>query len=207
MRFYDCFYVYDILMDEECKKISNRWRFVSCISDKLFMFSVYELLKLRQYGIMCCACGSYNIVLICHIYTYINIRTHNTHTHTHTRTQGFCLNFIQSVMACLNFQNTYFRKHLLMAAFIRFRSNCFSEHLKVDAAFIEQPSYFLLGIFLLKNHPENTYLHSHFHEEREFHHCFSSCFHHYFLRRHSSKTFVHWRNIKILISLKRHFQR
>ena len=154
MRFYDCFYVYDILMDEECKKISNRWRFVSCISDKLFMFSVYELLKLRQYGIMCCACGSYNIVLICHIYTYINIRTHNTHTHTHThthaRTQGFCLNFIQSVMACLNFQNTYFRKHLLMAAFIRFKNTSFSENLKVDALFIKQPSYILLGIFLCK---------------------------------------------------------
>ena len=97
-------------------------------------------------------------------------------------------------MACLNFQNTYFRKHLLMAAFIRFRSNFFSEHLKVDAVFIEQPSYFLLGIFLLKNHPENTYLHSHFHEKREFHHWFSSCFRRYFLRRHSSKTFLYWRN-------------
>ena len=32
---------------------------------------------------MCC--GSYNIVLICHIYTYINIPVHTyTHTHTHT---------------------------------------------------------------------------------------------------------------------------
>ena len=30
---------------------------------------------------MCC--GNYNIVLICHIYTYINIPVH-THTHTHT---------------------------------------------------------------------------------------------------------------------------
>ena len=59
-------------------------------------------------------------------------------------------NFIQSVMACLNLQNTYFRKHLLMATFIRFRSTCFSEHLKVDALFIKQPRCFLLGIFLFK---------------------------------------------------------
>ena len=39
-------------------------------------------------------------------------------------------------MACLSFQNTYFREHLLMAAFIRF-STYFSEHLKVDAFFIK----------------------------------------------------------------------
>ena len=97
------------------------------------------------------------------------------------------LNFIQSVMACLNFQNVYFRKHLLMAAFIRFRSTCFSEHLKVDALFIKQPSYFLLGIFLFKKYPQKT---------RSF--ILTSmrrgnsiiAFHHYFLRRHSSKLFL-----------------
>ena len=105
-------------------------------------------------------------------------------------------------MACLNFRNTYFRKHLLMATFIRFRSTCFSEHLNVDDLFIKQPSYFLLGIFLFKESPKkNTYLHSHFHEERAFHHCFSSCFYHFFLHCHSSKTFLYWRNIKILIPL------
>ena len=60
-------------------------------------------------------------------------------------------------MACLNFQNTYFRKHLLMAAFIRFRSTCFSEHLKVDALFIKQPNYFFLGIFLLQKSPQKTH--------------------------------------------------
>ena len=92
-------------------------------------------------------------------------------------------------MACLNFQNTYFKKHLLMAAFIRFRSTGFSEHLKVDALFIKQPRYFLLGIFLFKESSKNTYPHSHFHEEREFHHCFPLRFHYYFLRRHSSKLF------------------
>ena len=57
-------------------------------------------------------------------------------------------------MACLNFRNTYFRKHLLMAAFICCRRTCFSKHLKVDALFIKQPSYFLLGIFLFKESPK-----------------------------------------------------
>ena len=110
---------------------------------------------------------------------------------------------MQSVMACLNFQNTYFRKHLLLAAFIRSKSTCFSKHTKVDALFIKQTSYFLLVIFLFKELPKKkTYLHSHFHGEREFHHCFSSYFHHYFLCRHSSKTFLYWRNIKILIFFK-----
>ena len=68
--------------------------------------------------------------------------------------QGLFLNFIQSVMACLNFQNTYFREHQLTAAFIRFRSTCLSEHRKVDIFFIKQPSYFFLGIFLLKESPK-----------------------------------------------------
>ena len=55
-------------------------------------------------------------------------------------------------MACLNFQNTYFREHLLIVAFIRFESTCFSEHLKVAAAFfIKQPCHFFLGIYL-KSH-------------------------------------------------------
>ena len=44
-----------------------------------------------------------------------------------------------------------------MAAFIRFRSTCFSEHLKVDALFIKQPSYFLLRIFLFKESPKKTH--------------------------------------------------
>ena len=64
---------------------------------------------------------------------------------------------------------------------------------------------FYLEYFYLKNHPKNTHLHSHFHEEREFHHWFS-CFYHYLLRRHSSKTFLYRRNIKILIYLKWHLQ-
>ena len=32
---------------------------------------------------LCFACGSYNIVLTCHIYTHANAHTH-THTHAHT---------------------------------------------------------------------------------------------------------------------------
>ena len=51
--------------------------------------------------------------------------------------EGLFLNFKQSVMACLNFQNTYFREHLLIAAFICFKSTCLSGHLKVDALFIK----------------------------------------------------------------------
>ena len=69
-------------------------------------------------------------------------------------TQGLFLNFIQSVMAFLNFQNTYFGKHLLMAAFIHFRSTCLSEHRKGDVSFIKQSSYFFLGIFSLKESPK-----------------------------------------------------
>ena len=65
-------------------------------------------------------------------------------------------------------------------------------------------SFFLIT-FLFKESPKNnTNLHCHFHDEREFHHCFSLCFHHYFLRRYSSKSFFYLRNLKILISLKRH---
>ena len=52
------------------------------------------------------------------------------------------------------FQNTYLRKQLLMPAFIRFSSTCLSEHHKVDAFFIKQPNYFVLGIFLFKESPK-----------------------------------------------------
>ena len=65
-------------------------------------------------------------------------------------------------------------------------------------------AFFLSEYFYLKNHPKNTYLHSHFHDVREFHHCFSSCFHDYILLLHSSTTFPYSRNLKILISFKRH---
>ena len=62
------------------------------------------------------------------------------------------------------------------------------------------------AIFFSKNFiwrvtQKSTYLHSRFNDERKFHHCFSSCFHGYFLRRHSSKTFLYRRNLNILISL------
>ena len=61
-------------------------------------------------------------------------------------------------MACLNFQNTYFRKHLSIAVFIRFRCTCFLEHLKVDALFIKQLSDFFLGIFLFKESPKKKHV-------------------------------------------------
>ena len=78
-------------------------------------------------------------------------------------------------MSCSNFQNNSFRKHLLMAP-------------KWMLSSLSNRAMFYWECFYLKNHPKNTYLHSHFHEEREFHHCFSSCFHHYFLCFLSSKT-------------------
>ena len=65
----------------------------------------------------------------------------------------FYLNFAQSVVAGLNFQNIYFKKRLLMDA-IRCRSTCFSEHFKVDAFFIKQPCYCFFGILLFKESPK-----------------------------------------------------
>ena len=53
--------------------------------DKLCEFSVYELSKLRQYVILCCASGNYNIVFICHFYSFMDTHTH-THTHRDTHT-------------------------------------------------------------------------------------------------------------------------
>ena len=90
------------------------------------------------------------------------------------------------------FKSFCLREHLLMVAFIRFR--CFSEHLKVDALFIKRPSYFFLGIILFKESPpppppkkkkqtkqnKKKRLHSHFHEEAEFRHCFLPCFYLFF---------------------------
>ena len=68
--------------------------------------------------------------------------------------QGLCLNFIQSVMDCLNFQNTYFRKYLLMVAFIRFRSTCFSKTSKWILSSLSNSAIFYLEYFYLKNHPK-----------------------------------------------------
>ena len=89
-----------------------------------------------------------------------------------------------------------FQEHLSMAAVIRFGSTCFSEHLKAAAAFfIKKPYYFFLGIYLFKESYKETWSS---HDEREFHHYFSVCFHHYFLRPHSSKTFIYWQNLNYM---------
>ena len=42
--------------------------------------------------------------------------------------------------------------------------------------------------FCLKNHLKNRYRHAYFHESK-FHHCFSSCYHHYFLHSSLFKNF------------------
>ena len=74
----------------KCNKISNKQKFASCISDKLFKFLVYELLKLRQYAILFCTCGNYNFLNyndasfdLPHLYIHQHARAH-THTHAHT---------------------------------------------------------------------------------------------------------------------------
>ena len=41
-----------------------------------------------------------------------------------------------------------------MAAFTRFKFTSFSEHIRVDAIFIKQRNYFLLGTFLFKESPK-----------------------------------------------------
>ena len=74
-------------------------------------------------------------------------------------------------MACLNFQERYFRPFFLMAGFIRFRSTWFSEHLKVDAlSSLSNGAIFFSKYFYLKITQRNMYIHSHFHDKREFHH-------------------------------------
>ena len=90
----------------------------------------------------------------------MNLNASNCHLSKMNSIRGFSrtlLNLMQSVMACLNFRKTYFRKHLLLAAFIRSKSTCFSKHTKVDALFIKQTSYFLLVIFLFKELPKKKH--------------------------------------------------
>ena len=66
---------------------------------------------------------------------------------------------------------------------------------------------FFSEYFYLKNHPKtHTFILTSMRTGSSITR-FWKCFHHYFLRRHSSKTFLYWRNIKIFISLQRHFQR
>ena len=62
---------------------------MSCISDKLLKFSIYELLQLHQFVILCCICGYFSIFLIFYIYTNINIPESacahtQAQTHAHT---------------------------------------------------------------------------------------------------------------------------
>ena len=54
----------------------------------------------------------------------------------------------------------------------------FANTLKWMLSSLSNQAIFFLQYFYLKDHPKNMYLHSNFHEDREFHHCFSSCFHH-----------------------------
>ena len=58
--------------------------------------------------------------------------------------------------------------------------------------------FFSRNIFFKETPIKNTCLNSHFHDERKFHHCFSSFFHGYFLRWHSSRTFLYEQSLKTL---------
>ena len=88
-----------------------------------------------------------------------------------------------------------------MAAFIRFGGTCLTHKWLLLSSLSNRAIFFFSKNVYLKNHPKKHVLHSHFHDERKFHHCFSSCFHCCFLRLHSSKTFLYRRNLKILISI------
>ena len=69
----------------------------------------------------------------------------------------FLYNLLRLVRTSPILENTYFEEHLLMAAFIRFGSICFSGHFKVAAAFfIKQPCYFFLEKILFKESPQKT---------------------------------------------------
>ena len=139
----------------------------------------------------------------------MKLNASNCHLLTVNSIKGFLKTLSKFYLLCLVsifripiLENTYWWLLLLVLNSLVFRniSEWMLSSLSSGTIFYSEHSY-------LKNHPNNTYLHSHFHEEREFDHCFSSLlfiigFLHYFLRRHSSKTFLHWRNIKILIFFK-----
>ena len=61
---------------------------------------------------------------------------------------------------------------------------------------------FFSEYFYLKNYPKKHVPSFSLPWWEEFHHFFSSCFHNYSLHHHSSKTFLYWQYLKILISLK-----
>ena len=57
-------------------------------------------------------------------------------------------------MACLNFQNTYFKKHLLMAAFILLEALVFQNTSKWMHSSLSNLDIFYSEYFYLKNHPK-----------------------------------------------------
>ena len=71
--------------------------------------------------------------------------------------QGLRLNFIQSVMACLNFQNTYFRQHhqnywwLLLYVL---EALVFQNTSKWMLSSLSNQIIFFSGYFYFKNHPK-----------------------------------------------------
>ena len=116
---------------------------------------------------------------------------------------------MNSIRAFSRTLRTFYAVHYGLSidgCFYTYRSTCFSEHLKVDALFIKQQSYFLVGIFLFKESSKKHIPWFSLPWGEKVSSLFLSCFHHYFLCRHSSKPFLYWQSIKILTSLRRYFQ-
>ena len=83
------------------------------------------------------------------------------------------------------FSEYLFQKTPIDDGFYKFKKHLFFKTLQNGCCVHEAPKlFFIWNIFYLKNYSKNAYLHSHFHDEREFYHYFSSCFYHYFLRCH-----------------------
>ena len=107
-------------------------------------------------------------------------------------------NFYTILYGLFQFLETYFREHLLMAAFIHFRRTCFSNQLKVDALFI-----FFLEYFYIKNYRKKHVPSFPLPWWERIPLLLFIVFSRLYLRPHSLKSFFYLRNLKILISLKR----
>ena len=117
----------------------------------------------------------------------------NCHLLKTESSKRFCLHFIQSVMACLNFQNTSWWLILYVLEALVFQNT--SKRLLLSS--LRHRGIFFLGIYL-KNHPKKTctfILMMRGNSIISFYHIF---FHYCFLRPHSSKTSPYWRNLKHL---------
>ena len=102
----------------------------------------------------------------------------------------FLKNFIQSVMAWMNFQNNYFRSHLLYEALLSQNNS------KCMLSSLSNRAIFFLEYFILKNHRKKhvpSFSLSWWEGITSLLSIMFSCLR---FRRHTSKTFLYWRNLK-----------